>query len=97
MFYLVPSASGNVFHACVGIADLFITAGVLPIAATVLLSGVWDTIPVCQWLQFLTEASTYCYSMFFLVSTSHYYLISYFVANCESSDCLLERQSMMQY
>ncbi|CAH1647456.1 unnamed protein product [Spodoptera littoralis] len=71
---IVPSASGNVFHACVGIADLFITAGVLPIAAVVLLSGVWDTISVCQGLQFLTEASTYCYSIFFFLVAAECYV-----------------------
>lgn len=52
-------------------ADLIITTGVMPISAVVLLSGEWDVVPVCQMLQFLTAASTYCYSLFFAVSTFH--------------------------
>ncbi|KAF9415998.1 hypothetical protein HW555_006521 [Spodoptera exigua] len=71
---IVSSASGNVFHACVGMADMFITAGVLPISAVVLLSGVWDTVPVCEGLQFLTEASTYCYSIFFCLVAAECYV-----------------------
>ncbi|KAG6444623.1 hypothetical protein O3G_MSEX003491 [Manduca sexta] len=46
----------------------------MPVSAVVLLSGEWDTIPVCKGLQFLTETSTYCYSLFFtLVAAETYY------------------------
>ncbi|XP_026762745.1 melatonin receptor type 1A-A-like [Galleria mellonella] len=66
---------GNVFLACIGMADLIVTTGVMPVSAVVLLSaGEWDTIPVCHVLQFLTETSTYCYSLFFtLVAAETYY------------------------
>lgn len=60
---------GNVFLACVGLSDLILTAGVMPVSAVVLLSGEWDILPVCRALQFLTESSTYGYSLFFTVST----------------------------
>ncbi|KAJ8736879.1 hypothetical protein PYW07_000150 [Mythimna separata] len=64
----------NVYHCCLGFADMMITAGVIPIAAVVLLSGVWDIYPVCQGLQGLTTASTYCYSIFFaLVAAENYF------------------------
>lgn len=66
---------GNVFHACVGMADLILSAAVMPISAVVLLSGQWDINPVCQVVQVLTEASTYCYSLFFTVSTIIYVIV----------------------
>ncbi|XP_053624467.1 melatonin receptor type 1A-like isoform X2 [Plodia interpunctella] len=59
---------GNVFLACIGLADLIVTTGVMPVSAVVLLSaGQWDTLPVCHVLHFLTEASTYAYSFFFVL------------------------------
>ncbi|CAH0577875.1 unnamed protein product [Chrysodeixis includens] len=65
---------GNVFLACVGMSDLIITTGVMPISAVVLLSGQWDILPVCQLLQFMVAASTYCYSLFFaLVAAEGYF------------------------
>ncbi|XP_075991327.1 histamine H2 receptor-like [Anticarsia gemmatalis] len=65
---------GNVFLACVGLSDLIVTTAVMPISAVVLLSGEWDTLPVCHILQFLMQASTYSYSMFFgLVGLETYY------------------------
>ncbi|XP_063837421.1 histamine H2 receptor-like [Ostrinia nubilalis] len=68
---------GNVFLACVGLSDLLLTTGVMPISAVVLLSaGEWDILPVCHSLQFLTETATYCYSLFFvLVAIEGYYRI----------------------
>ncbi|KAJ0184047.1 hypothetical protein K1T71_000470 [Dendrolimus kikuchii] len=65
---------GNVFLACIGMADLIITTCVMPVSAVVLLSGEWDTLPVCRSLHFLTETSTYSYSLFFtLVAVETYY------------------------
>ncbi|XP_049885337.1 melatonin receptor type 1A-A-like [Pectinophora gossypiella] len=65
---------GNVFLACNGLADLIVTTCVIPVGIVVLLSGEWDNIPVCLGLHFLTEISTYCYSIFFsLVAAETYY------------------------
>ncbi|XP_013189091.2 melatonin receptor type 1B-B [Amyelois transitella] len=70
---------GNVFLACIGLADLIVTTAVMPVSAVVLLSaGQWDTIPVCRALHFLTEASTYSYSLFFtLVAIETYYRLGH--------------------
>ncbi|CAK1588474.1 unnamed protein product [Parnassius mnemosyne] len=67
---------GNVFLACVGMADLILTTAVMPTSAVVLLSGQWDSTQLCYTLQFLTEISTYSYSLFFmLVAAETYYRI----------------------
>ncbi|CAB3226242.1 unnamed protein product [Arctia plantaginis] len=72
---------GNVFLACVGLSDMILTTVVMPISAVVLLSGEWDTLSICRTLQFLTESSTYGYSLFFtLVAAETYYRI------CRSSE-----------
>ncbi|XP_073956460.1 melatonin-related receptor-like isoform X1 [Choristoneura fumiferana] len=72
---------GLVFHACVGMSDLIVSMAVIPVSAVVLLSGEWDTDAVCYALQFLTEASTYSYSIFFaLVAVETYYRL------CRSSE-----------
>ncbi|XP_068630829.1 uncharacterized protein [Battus philenor] len=66
--------AGYVFLACTAISDLLITAGVMPASAVVLLSGQWDSVDHCRALQFLTETSTYSYSVFFaLVAIENYY------------------------
>lgn len=62
---------GNVFLACVGLSDLILTTAVMPVSAVVLLSGEWDILPVCHALQFLTETSTYSFSLFFTVQSSY--------------------------
>ncbi|XP_072930831.1 melatonin receptor type 1A-like [Epargyreus clarus] len=67
---------GNVFLACAGLADLIVTTVVMPTSAVVLLSGEWDVAPVCYFLHFLTESSTYSYSFLFLfVAAENYYRV----------------------
>ncbi|CAG4942916.1 unnamed protein product [Colias eurytheme] len=65
---------GFVFLACVGMADLCITACVMPISSVVLLSGEWDNQYVCNAQQFITVSATYCYSLFFLCVAVEDYL-----------------------
>ncbi|XP_038216617.1 melatonin receptor type 1B-B-like [Zerene cesonia] len=65
---------GFVFLACVGLADLLITGGVMPISSVVLLSGEWDNEFVCNVQQFLAVSATYCYSLFFMCVAAENYL-----------------------
>ncbi|XP_045458470.1 melatonin-related receptor-like [Melitaea cinxia] len=67
---------GNVFLACVGLADFLITTGMTPVSAVVILSGQWDIVPVCKVLQCVGLTSTYCYSIYFaFVAVENYYRI----------------------
>ncbi|XP_061711584.1 melatonin receptor type 1A-like [Cydia pomonella] len=74
-FFVEPGLNkiGYVFMACLGMSDLVISTSVLPTATVVLLSGEWDTDPVCYALQFVTEAGTYSYSLFFMMSAIESY------------------------
>ncbi|XP_045784991.1 histamine H2 receptor-like [Maniola jurtina] len=58
---------GNTYLACAGLADMLITAGVMPVSAVVLLSGQWDNLLVCRTAQIAVETATYAYSWFFLM------------------------------
>ncbi|KPJ09107.1 hypothetical protein RR48_15248 [Papilio machaon] len=67
------SKKGNVFLALVGVADFMITAGVMPVSVVVLVSGQYDNPDVCHALQFITEVSTYTFTMFFMLSAIENY------------------------
>ncbi|XP_026500819.1 melatonin receptor type 1B-B-like isoform X1 [Vanessa tameamea] len=68
--------AGNVYLACVGMADLVMTAGVTSVSAVVILSGQWDNIQVCKALQFLGLTSTYCYGIYFaFVAVENFYRV----------------------
>ncbi|XP_063547093.1 melatonin receptor type 1A-like [Cydia strobilella] len=74
-FFVEPGLNkiGYVFMACLGLSDLIISATVFPTSTVVLLSGEWETVPVCSALQFVTEAATYSYSIFFMMSAIESY------------------------